>query len=135
MITEEYVVRPRKVVAKAVARGWVFALIAVLVIVTMPSCGLLGGGDEEEKKEENGGEENGGQETSEVDALNEQLDIAISEVSSLKGQLKEAQAALEEKPAAQVEGLVSLEKARLQTVLFARQNTNVYGNYQAVPLV
>ena len=135
MITNAYDVRPWTVVAKPIMKGWPFALIALLVIGTLPSCGLIGGGGDEEKKEEEKKEESGEEQTSEVDALNEQLDAAISEVSSLKAQLQEAQAALEAKPASQVEGQVSLEKARLQTVLFARQNTNVYGNYQAVPLV
>jgi hypothetical protein len=101
--------------------------VVVAVVVVVAGCGLIGSGPTQE----------------EYDALATQLetaqleaDSAFTEVMSLKSQLTESQASAQAQDLQAASGNISLERARLEVIRYARDNKDVYvPEYQNALLV
>lgn len=112
---------------------WPSAVLALIALLVLPACNLVGGGEE-------GGGDAATEELSEVDRLTDELRLAKAQMSALETEVQRVKAEAASQAAADAaaaaEGRISLEKARLVAVKFAQENREVYGpDYKDLHLV
>ena len=111
-------------------------ITAILAVFVLTACDMIGGGLSEEDQQALQDELDATKaELESADTLASQERVRVAqleaEVASLQQQVEQAKT-----QAVAVEGQISLEKARLQVVMYAQENTEVYGPiYGSVHLV
>ena len=123
---------PLSAVARTKTLAFAGALILAATLVS--GCGLIGGGDPEDEAPAPLDELQSANLKAEG-ALN-QLAAERSKLEALQEEIDALNAQLEQAREAETEGVISLERARLEAIRHAQQNLDVYGpEYSNVRLV
>ena len=103
------------------------AFLAFLAFLVAPACNLVVPGEDEAQEPEG---------PTDVGKLTAELDSALSELSRLRAQNKLLKVASAARAAAEAEGLILIEKARLVAIKHAQENKEIYpSKYRELRLV